>query len=115
MKRLTRKNIYSNLDTLSNKIHTLNSLFSAVTSNTELDVESIKTIAGNLGASVNDVIQIKADSICKFLPYAHTLYIFLHCVILAITLLLIIICWKFDCAEHKCKLTHSVTADRKQI
>ena len=70
------------LDTLSNKIHALNTLFSAVTPNTELDVESFKTIAGNLGTSVNDVIQITANSSCKFLPSVHALFTFLHCLLL---------------------------------
>ena len=64
------------LATLSNKLHALNTLFSAVTSKTELDVQSIKTIAGNLGTSVNDFIQITANSICNFLSDAHTLYLF---------------------------------------
>ena len=104
------------MDTLSNKIHALNTLFSAVTSNTELDVESIKTIAGSLGTSVNDIIQIIANSISEFLPSVHALYIFFTLsVIIAITLLLIIICWKFNCAAHKRKLTHSFTSDREQI
>ena len=104
------------LDALSNKIHALNTLFSAVTSNTELDVESIKTIAGNLGTSVNDVIQITANSLSKFVPSARTLYIFFTmCVIVTITLLLIIICWKFDCAAHKRKLTRTFTSDREKI
>ena len=33
----------------------------------------------------------------------------------SITLLLIIICWKFDCAAHKRKLTRTFTSDREQI
>ena len=104
------------LDTLTNKIHVLNTLFSAITSNTEFDVESIKTIAGNVGTSVNDVIQVTANSISKFLPSAHTFYIFFTlCVIMAITLLLIITYWKFDCAAYKRKLTHSFASDREQI
>ena len=53
------------LDILSNKINVLYTLFSAVTSNTDLNVESIKTIVVNSGISVNDVIKITAYSITK--------------------------------------------------
>ena len=56
------------LNSISNRIDALHMLFSTVSSDAELNIDTIKTIAENLGTTENNIGRVTTNSICKFLP-----------------------------------------------
>lgn len=80
------------LNSLATQVQSLHTLVSAISSNTNLDVETAKSIASNLGAKTSDVLAMTASTLSSILPSSHAVYVVIVlCIILAAAILALFI------------------------